>query len=71
MIERNALDLVIFFYNPNMISKDDPDMYTIVSACDRNNIPVATNIGTAEVMVLGLSRGDLDWRLGLKSSDIG
>ena len=40
MIERNALDLVIFFYNPNMISKDDPDMYTIVSACDRNNIPV-------------------------------
>jgi methylglyoxal synthase len=70
MIERNALDLVIFFYNPNMISKGEPDMYTIVSACDRNNIPVATNIGTAEVMVLGLSRGDLDWRLGLKSSDI-
>ncbi len=70
MIERNALDLVIFFYNPNMISKGDPDMYSIVSACDRNNIPVATNIGTAEVMVLGLSRGDLDWRLGVKSSDV-
>ena len=31
--------------------------------CDQNNIPFASNIATAEVLVLGLARGDLDWRL--------
>lgn len=70
MIERNAMDLVIFFYNPNMIDSKDPDVMTVVMACDRNNIPIATNIGSAEVMILGLGRGDLDWRLNVKSSDI-
>jgi methylglyoxal synthase len=39
-------------------------------ACDRNNIPVASNIATAELLVLGLGRGDLDWRLTMQSSDI-
>ena len=34
--------------------------------CDRYNIPVATNIATAELLILGLARGDLDWRLNLK-----
>ena len=69
MIERNAMDMVIFFYNPNMIDPKDPDVSTVVTACDRNNIPVATNIATAELLVLGLGRGDLDWRLTMKSSD--
>ena len=30
--------------------------------CDQNNIPFASNVATAEMLVLGLSRGDLDWR---------
>ena len=30
--------------------------------CDQNNIPFASNIATAEMLVLGLARGDLDWR---------
>ena len=34
--------------------------------CDQYNIPVATNIATAELLILGLARGDLDWRLNLK-----
>ena len=39
MIERGAMDMVIFFYNPNMIDPKDPDLKTIVTACDRNTIP--------------------------------
>lgn len=69
MIERGAMDMVIFFYNPNMIDPKDPDLKTIVTACDRNTIPVATNIATAEMLVLGLGRGDLDWRIGMRTSD--
>ena len=64
-----AMDMVIFFYNPNMIDPKDPDLKTIVTACDRNTIPVATNIATAEMLVLGLGRGDLDWRIGMRTSD--
>ena len=30
--------------------------------CDVHNIPMATNIATAEVLIHGLERGDLDWR---------
>ena len=70
MIERNAMDMVIFFYNPLMIDPKDPDLSEIVSACDQNTIPIATNIATAEMLILGLGRGDLDWRLSMRSSDI-
>jgi len=70
MIQRGAMDMVIFFYNPSMIDPREPEMKKIVLACDQNNIPVATNIATAELLVLGLGRGDLDWRLSMSSSDI-
>ena len=69
MIERNAMDMVIFFYNPNMIDPKDPDVSEIVKSCDENNIPVATNIATAELLILGLDRGDLNWRLSLHDTE--
>ena len=58
----HAMDLVIFFYNPIMNSPNEPDIIAITRECDRYNIPIATNIATAESMVLGLDHGDLDWR---------
>ena len=63
MIERNGLDMVLFFYNPAMINQKEPDIYEISRCCDQYNIPIATNIATAESLILGLDRGDLDWRL--------
>lgn len=62
MIERGSMDVVIFFYNPSMISMKEPDVYKIIRACDQYNIPLATNIATAEALIMSLSRGDLDWR---------
>ena len=35
---------------------------TLLRLCDVHNIPMATNIATAEVLIHGLERGDLDWR---------
>ena len=65
MIARGDMDLVIFFYNPSMIDPKEPDVFEITRCCDQFNIPVATNIATAESLILGLDRGDLDWRLHL------
>ena len=60
-IAYNEFDLVIFFNDP---SREDMqgDISYISRLCDQNNIPFASNIATAEVLVLGLARGDLDWR---------
>ena len=38
------------------------DVNDIVKLCDMYNIPIATNIATAEALILALDRGDLDWR---------
>jgi hypothetical protein len=38
------------------------DVSYISRLCDQNNIPFASNLATAEALVLGLARGDLDWR---------
>jgi len=34
----------------------------LLRLCDVHNIPVATNIATAEALIHALERGDLDWR---------
>lgn len=69
MIVRGYMDLVIFFYNPSMVDSKEPDVYEITRCCDQYNIPVATNIATAESLILGLDRGDLDWRTQLHLDD--
>ncbi len=69
MIEREGLDLVIFFYNPSMISVREPNVYQIIRSCDQFNIPLATNIATAEALILSLARGDLDWREQFRKDD--
>ncbi len=69
MIQRNYMDLVIYFYNPLMSSPNEPDIIEITRECDRYNIPIATNIATAEAMVLGMERGSLDWRLAVRKEN--
>ena len=53
--------MVLFFVDPNDSSMDKELLY-ISQLCDQNNIPFASNVATAEMLVLGLDRGDLDWR---------
>ena len=60
-ISYNEIDLVLFFNDPNSETLSKEVNY-ISRLCDRNNIPFASNIATAEMLVLGLARGDLDWR---------
>ena len=58
----NEIDLLLFFRDP-LTPKPSEDTYQdLLRLCDVHNIPVATNIATAEVLIHGLERGDLDWR---------
>ena len=61
-IEHNNIDLLIFFRDPHTPRSHEPDVNDIVQLCDMYNIPIATNIATAEALILALDRGDLDWR---------
>ena len=61
-IEQNQIDLLIFFRDPLTPLSHEPDVNNIVKLCDIYNIPMATNIATAEALILALDRGDLDWR---------
>ena len=60
-ISNNEIDLLIFLQDPAN-QKRTPDFYNVLSLCDKYNIPCATNLPTAEVLILALDRGDLDWR---------
>ncbi len=62
MVACNEIDMVLYFRDPNIMKEDDKSGSTIVRLCDAHQIPVATNIATAEVLIHGLERGDLDWR---------
>ena len=60
-IAYNEIDLVIFFCDPSN-TQGFNDISKIERLCDQYQIPFATNAATAEVLVQGLRRGDLDWR---------
>ena len=53
--------MVLFFVDPNDSSMEKELLY-ISRLCDQNNIPFASNVATAEMLVLGMVRGDMDWR---------
>lgn len=60
-ISYNEIDLLLYFRDTRAESVNEADM-ELLRMCDMYNIPVATNIATAEVLVCALDRGDLDWR---------
>ena len=53
---------MVLFFNDPRDQKSCESVSYISCLCDQNNIPFASNVATAEMLVLGLSRGDLDWR---------
>lgn len=61
-IAHNQVDMVIFLRDPVSRKQHEPDLSSIVRLCDIHNIPVATNLATAELLIKALERGDLEWR---------
>lgn len=61
-IEHNEIDLLIFLRDPLSPKSHEPDIDYLVRLCDTYNIPLATNLATAELLIKALDRGDLEWR---------
>ena len=65
-VSYNEIDLLLYFRD-----KDENEFATyeaeeILLLCDKYNVPYATNIATAEALIMALERGDLDWRMLIK-----
>ena len=61
-IAYNELDMVLYFCDPSLINEYQKSVMDIARLCDQQNIPFASNVATAEVLIHGLKRGDLGWR---------
>ena len=58
----NQIDLVLLFRDPMMKYDSESTLNSLLRNCDKNSIPISTNVATAEVLIQGLARGDLAWR---------
>ncbi len=66
-INSNEIDLVIYLRDPNKPDKEEPEIMNVARLCDIHNIPLSTNLATAELLIKSLDRGDLEWRELYKS----
>ncbi|KPL59793.1 methylglyoxal synthase [Rossellomorea vietnamensis] len=68
-IANNKMDLILFFRDPLTAQPHEPDVSALIRLCDVYAVPLATNMGTAEVLVRGLDRGDIAWRSVVKEKE--
>ena len=61
-IAYNEIDVLLYFQDTRPTAGVDETARELLRMCDMYNIPVATNIATAEALIMALDRGDLDWR---------
>lgn len=61
-IAYNEIDVLLDFRDTRPQERDNDTERELFRLCDMYNIPVATNIATAEVLITALDRGDLNWR---------
>ncbi len=62
LVAQNEIDMIIFFRDPLTAQPHEPDITALLRLCDVRNVPLATNMGTAEILIKGLERGDFQWR---------
>ena len=65
-IAYGEVDIVLYFRSAG--SDEAFDMYDaeLIRLCDAYNLPLATNLATAEAIIMALDRGDLDWRENMR-----
>lgn len=69
MIAQNNMDAIFFFRDPLTAQPHEPDVTALVRLCDVYSIPLATNMGTAELLIRGMDEGLLEWRNIVKENN--
>lgn len=62
MISEDNIDLVIFLRDPLSAQPHEPDVTALIRLSDVYEIPLATNIGSAEILLRGVDAGFADFR---------
>lgn len=62
MVANDEMDLVIFLRDPLTAQPHDPDIAALLRLCDVHNVPVASNLATAEVLVRAMERGLISFK---------
>lgn len=69
LVADDKFDLILFFRDPLTAQPHEPDVSALLRLCDVHQVPLATNLGTAEIMIKGLERGDFAWREQKRSKE--
>ncbi len=69
-IAYDEVDVLILLRDTNNDSEYTETELNLVKLCDKYTVPVATNIATAEALILALDRGDLDWRQNIRNTNV-
>ena len=62
MIAEREIDMLIFLRDPLQPKPHEPDVVNVIRSCDIHNIPIATNLATAELLIKSMERGDFEFR---------
>ena len=62
LIVSKDIDLVIFLRDPLTAQAHEPDIQALVRLCDVYNVPIATNLSSAEIFINSLDRGEFSCR---------
>src|SRR6185437_16164383 len=71
LIAQNEMDMVIFFRDPLTAQPHEPDISALMRLCDVYAVPLATNMGTAEIVIRGLEHGEFKWRPSFMVREVG
>ncbi|WP_430884204.1 methylglyoxal synthase [Fusibacter sp. JL216-2] len=61
MLAQDDMDLVIFLRDPLTAQPHEPDVQALLRLCDVHQVPLATNITSAEILLQSMSN-DPEWR---------
>ena len=57
-VEHNEMDLVIFLRDPENKHPHETDLKSVIRLCDLYNIPLATNLASAEIILLAMHQNE-------------
>ncbi|MFC4078060.1 methylglyoxal synthase [Salinithrix halophila] len=62
LLAENRMDCILFFRDPLTSQPHEPDILALMRLADVHNVPIATNVAAAEVIIRSIKQGDLAWR---------